>query len=112
MYTIKKVGSSELADGSVTSTKPAESFMKRVTLTDTPAGNALGWNPNGVSTLFTIDEPGILGTNLSFVIVEVADVVDDHSAAIGTFRVRCQDPPSNNTVLHYLVGNLPGHFVS
>ena len=89
--------------------------MKRVTLTDTPGGNALGWNPNGVSTLFTIDESGILGTNLSFVIVEVADsicVVDEHQSFLGTFRVRCQNPPPNNTVLHYVVGNLPGHFVS
>jgi hypothetical protein len=46
-YTIKQIGVNAIADNSITSTKPAESFMKRVTLIDNAAGNALGWNPDG-----------------------------------------------------------------
>ena len=31
-----------------------QSFMKRVTLIDNAAGNALGWNPDGSTTQFYI----------------------------------------------------------
>ena len=33
--------------------------MKKVTLLDDAAGNALGWNPDGVTTIFKITEPNI-----------------------------------------------------
>jgi hypothetical protein len=46
-YTIKQIGVNAIADNSITSTKPAESFMKRVILIDNAADNALGWNPDG-----------------------------------------------------------------
>jgi hypothetical protein len=59
VYTIKKIGSADIADGAITSTKPAESFMKKVTLLDNPAGNAKGWDPNGVTIHFFISEPAV-----------------------------------------------------
>src|ERR687892_171926 len=42
-YTIKRIGTNAIADNSITSTKPAESFMKRVTKPDTDSG--VGWDP-------------------------------------------------------------------
>jgi hypothetical protein len=42
-YTIKQIGTNAIADNSITSTKPAESFMKRVTKPDTDSG--VGWDP-------------------------------------------------------------------
>jgi hypothetical protein len=66
-YTMKQIGSNVIAnnavttpkivDGSITSSKPAYDFMKLVTLQDDTVGNALGWNPNGISTDFSIEEP-------------------------------------------------------
>jgi hypothetical protein len=41
-YTMKQIGSNAIA----------ESFMKRVTLTDGPPGNARRWDPDGVKTTF------------------------------------------------------------
>jgi hypothetical protein len=112
VYTIKKVGSSDLADGSVTSTKPAESFMKKVSVFDNAAGHAVGWDPNGASTVFTISEPAIVATDGIFFTVEVVNTicaVDTHFS--GTFQVRCQEAPIDSSALRYVVGNLPEHIV-
>ncbi|MGI0045376.1 MAG: hypothetical protein ACRD47_16870, partial [Nitrososphaeraceae archaeon] len=59
VYTMKQIGTSDIADNSITSTKPAGSFMKRVTVLDTTGGHAVGWNPDGLTTQFTINEPAI-----------------------------------------------------
>jgi hypothetical protein len=56
-YTMKQVGTNAIADSSITKTKPAESFMKKVPVADNAAGHARGWNPNGVATTFSITEP-------------------------------------------------------
>src|SRR5918996_1634311 len=42
-YTMKQIGVNAIADNSITSTKPAESFMKVVTKPDTDSG--VGWDP-------------------------------------------------------------------
>jgi hypothetical protein len=47
----------KIADNSIISTKSSESFMKRVTLLDNSAGNTLGWNPTGGTFEFVISEP-------------------------------------------------------
>lgn len=54
VYTIKKIVSADIADGAITWTKPVESFMRRVTVVDNAAGNAVGWNPDGLQQLFDI----------------------------------------------------------
>jgi hypothetical protein len=69
-YTMKQIGVNTIAniavttpkisDGAITSTKPAESFMKDVSVFDNPAGNAIGWDPDGIETSFEISEPEIL----------------------------------------------------
>ena len=46
--------------------------MKKVILSDNPAGNAKGWNPNDLARAFVISEPAIsLDLDNTFFIVEV-----------------------------------------
>jgi hypothetical protein len=127
VYTIKKIVSSDLADGAVTTpkiaegaitpSKPAEFFMKKVTLFDDAAGNALGWNPDGVDRLFSITEPG----NISFNGALVNFWIHSSSASIfncevisqaipsNTFELGCEFAPLDGSTLQYLVVNLPAH---
>jgi hypothetical protein len=121
VYTIKKIVSSDLADGSVTSTKPAESFMKRVTLIDDPGGHAVGWDPDGAITIFSISEPAISSDlDNSFFTAHVhfsnpgigalCGIVDYDNVA-KEFKVRCTSAPADGDELHYVVGNLPEHVI-
>jgi hypothetical protein len=120
VYSLRQIGTNDIADSSITSSKPNEGFMKRVTLQDNAAGNALGWNPNGVSTLFTISESAIVMHDEVFFIIEVREGpvvfshpdcgVATHSAEEETFTVACAaSAPSDGSELHYVVGNLPPH---
>jgi hypothetical protein len=111
VYTIKKVGSSDLADGSVTSTKPAESFVKSVILHDDAAGHALGWDPNGVTTAFEIVESQTGPDATAFVNVDsivAADPVCSASQVFaGQIEVWCTSPPADGSLLAYTVINVP-----
>jgi hypothetical protein len=125
-YNIKQIGTGQIADGAITSSKPAESFMKRVTLTDTPAGNAQGWNPNGASRIFEISEPAIssdidnsfftvevLDQEPAFLVPSLCDVIE-HNAEDKEFFILCsmeEAAPQEGSELHYVVGNLPQHFI-
>ena len=127
-FSMKQIGTGQIADGAattpkiadnaITSTKPAESFMKRVTVKDDAAGHAVGWDPNGVTTIFTIFEPAITGTDTAFVIIEVISSsvtncdVTGQSDTPTEFAIRCSAGPPNGAALHYVVGNLPSHVVS
>lgn len=88
--------------------------MRRVTLLDNPSGNALGWNPNGVSTDFAIAEVLFLDESLVSINLENGDnvcTVDD-TFVLGPptrFGIKCTTPPPQGTELHYLLTNLPGH---
>jgi hypothetical protein len=94
-----------IANGAITSTKPAESFMKRVTLLDNEADNALGWNHDGVHAEFTIFEPTIFSDiNTAFVSIFVTPFgaeyecfVDDITASFPGpfFFVGCNIPPDD-----------------
>jgi hypothetical protein len=127
-YTIKQIGNNaiannaittpKIADNSITSTKPAESFMKRVSVEDTPAGHAVGWNPNDVDTLFTILEPEVVGFDFTFVGVVVDSAFDvNHFCDTvnqfmdGRFTIACSTPPSEEAFLDYIVVNLPPHVI-
>jgi hypothetical protein len=110
VYTIKKIVSSDLADGSVTSTKPNMDFVKRVFLIDNSAGHALGWNPNGVATAFEISESFAVNSG---VIVNIDSQVasDPVCSASQTFQgqieIWCTSPPADGSDLLYTVINGP-----
>jgi hypothetical protein len=127
-YTMKQIGKNaiannaittpKIADNSITATKPAESFMKRVSVEDTPAGHAVGWNPNDADTLFTILEPEVVGFDFTFVGVVVDSAFDvNHFCDTvnqftdGRFTIACSTPPSEEAFLDYIVVNLPPHVI-
>jgi hypothetical protein len=129
VYPIKQIGtdgiangavtSQKIADGEITSTKPAESFMKRVILIDNAAGNARGWDPDGVDTSFTISEPAITCFNFSVactfpsIFVFSLGNINHFCDVVGiafdtkTFSIGCSSAPADNDELHYAVENLP-----
>ena len=75
---------------------------------DSSEGNALGWNPDGTRTSFTIDEPCYLKSD-STVLVNVNDGGTNFAACNvdfstdGFFEVYCNSPPSDGSDLRYLV---------
>jgi hypothetical protein len=117
VYTIKKIVSSDLADGSVTSTKPADSYQKRVTVNDSPNGHTVGWDPNGATTTFTITEPAITRFFTSYVGINlqqagnVVCVVTNIPNLGGSFSLACITAPPEDSELHYVVENLPPHVI-
>jgi hypothetical protein len=98
--------------------------MKRVTVLDNAAGNALGWNPDGVDRFFMIAEPEIGTIDSPFFIIEITSglgeplsavqgcEVDGHSGMNDVFEIVCEHVPPGGAELHYVVGNLPAHLVS
>jgi hypothetical protein len=125
-YTVKQVGTDEianfavtnlkLASGSITPPTIAESFMKKVTLLDTPSGNAAGWTPDGTDTQFTISESAIIGEENSLVNIVVTNAgnvvcIVSHipPAPASSFNVACITAPIDGAHLNYVVENLPEH---
>jgi hypothetical protein len=89
--------------------------MKYVALLDGGAGNARGWNPDGVTTVFTISDPALTDC------VDICPFVnafaysatnfqcDVTGVDVGgfNFRVSCSSAPPDGTELYYVVENLP-----
>jgi hypothetical protein len=114
---MKQIGANVIADNSITSTKPAESFMKNGILPDNGPGNAAGWNPDGATTDFLISEPGIAGpgTMISIVVIDPTTIANHFCDVVRffqatDFRIACSSPPANGAELDYVVVNLPPHF--
>jgi hypothetical protein len=124
---MKQIGKNAIADGhittpkiadkSITSSKPNENFMKRVTLTDNAAGNALGWNPNGAITQFAITETALSTDTSSYVSVFVENfaapfpncIVTSINSNVDIFNIACNSAPLNGAELNYIVENLPAN---
>ena len=79
-------------------------------LTDSPDGNNLGWNPDGISEdTFVIDEPCYIKSDSTVVVnikdggpnFEVCNV--DYSSDFDFFEVFCNAPPAEGSELHYMV---------
>ncbi len=106
----------KISDNSITLTKPAESFMKRVTVFDSPAGHAVGWDPDGVDKIFSISDPAIGSRATTYVIASVMPIstnqvcqVADATGPPGAFQLLCDVAPVNTADLKYVVVNLPSH---
>ena len=119
-FSMKQIGTGQIADNSITSTKPAESFMKKVAVSDTPAGNAKGWTPDGVDTTFTISEPLLSTASFTYVTMYVLSGTSTNhfcnvvpvDAIFGNFDIACSSPPANLDALRYVVINLPTELVT
>jgi hypothetical protein len=116
---MKQIGANVIADNSITSTKPAESFMHRVTYLDNSVGHSVGWNPNGLGAGFAIIDPFAIGPafDQTFVTVTVtgpegSNIVafcDAATGSFGSFHVRCESAPPEGSELHYVMTVLPEH---
>jgi hypothetical protein len=127
VYTIKKIVSSDIADGAITSTKPAESFMMKNRLLNDAAGNAAGWNPNSVTTTFTISTPvDITGCGAGSPCTSVIMWVQNQNAGglnhfcdvtqvnwfFNEIEVTCSNAPDETDELHYLLVTVPSNIAS
>jgi hypothetical protein len=127
-YTIRQVSSSMIANGAVSSAKIADgavsptdvskSFVKIVEVNDTPGGNAVGWNPDGVDTFFVITDPDIIsepfGPWSSYVdAVTTGDTPTCKASAVidGAFHFTCETPPPDFRTLHYMVITGPASLI-
>jgi hypothetical protein len=117
-YKIKQIGTNDITDNSITSSKPAESFMKKVILSD----GQNGWNPDGITKLFSIFDTDIplTGASSSFFNIFAFDSIgatpENHfcdvvrlTPSAQTFTIACSTPPNELDELHYVIENLPPH---
>jgi hypothetical protein len=125
-YFIRQIGTNDIAnnavttpkiaDSAITSTKPAESFMKKVSVDDTPAGNAVGWNPDSMDTGFTIFDPAVINADSTLVSASTQFAGETTCAVVeifsGQFNIVCTPAPANFGELHYVVQNLPAYVIS
>jgi hypothetical protein len=113
-FTMKQLGASIIAPGSITPTKPAESFMKRVTVEDDTAGHGVGWDPGGGIVDFLINEPAVGDPTISFVNVWVESLpgCQVSLAEGGVIFIQCiAGAPFEGATLNYVVENLPAHVI-
>lgn len=126
-YNMVQVGNTQIAPGAVTTTKiatgavgstdVAESFMKRVTIFDTAGGNAVGWNPDGVQTIFSIttedidSEESLVTVNVHSNTFAICNVFDTDNGTPGAIDIACTSAPSEGSSLHYVISNLPEHLI-
>ena len=117
---MKQIGSGQIADGAITSTKPAESFMKQVQLFDDAAGNDAGWNPDGSFLTFSINPaPGVSGTSDNFIVLMQGEPIFPYgcevpwpSISFEEFNIACETAPQPGASLKYLSIHVPNEVVS
>jgi len=104
------VSSTQIANGTIRSVNMSPSFFKKVTLQDTSAGNALGWNPDHILTTFTISDSSVKSNSVISITVTsgpsslfVCGVYDITPAT--SFSIRCTAPVLDSGVLSYIVIN-------
>jgi hypothetical protein len=123
-FSIKDIGTNDIAANSVTSSKIADnsitaedvstSFTIRKTLHDDTTGHTHGWNPDISTTAFAISDSDISGASSSeFVSVMVRSGNPVFCAAAsgdaGLIGVYCDSPPGNSADLDYIITKLPAH---
>jgi hypothetical protein len=101
-----QVRSIDIGDGTVRSADIANPlFMKRITLND----GAPGWNPDGATTTFDINDDAVNNGDNAIIIVGTDDPgdavcsVDNIGLGIDIFRVNCNVAPLNGAELHYAI---------
>ena len=113
-FLISDVGTTAIADNSITGQDLSTSFTIRKTLHDDAIGHAHGWNPDTSTRAYGISDSDISGASSSeFVSVMVRSANPAFCAAVsgdtGLFGVYCDSPPGNSAVLDYIITKLPAH---
>ena len=93
--------------------------MIRKTVKDDFAGNAKGWNPNGMSTGFQLIDNDISSTPGSNMIqIYLHDGVNSRCSLVSifeaakSFAITCEIAPVETAELHYLLTKLPANVVT
>jgi hypothetical protein len=113
-FLISDVGTTAIADNSITGQDLSTSFTIRKTLHDDAIGHAHGWNPDTSTRAYGISDSDISGVSSSeFVSVMVRSGNPAFCAAAtgdaGLFGVYCDSPPGNSAELDYIITKLPAH---
>ncbi|MDW0283460.1 MAG: hypothetical protein QN720_13215, partial [Nitrososphaeraceae archaeon] len=113
-FLISDVGTTAIADNSITGQDLSTSFTIRKTLHDDAIGHAHGWNPDTSTRAYAISDSDISGAPSSeFVSVIVRSGNPAFCAAAsgdaGLFGVYCDSPPGNSAELDYIITKLPAH---
>ncbi len=102
------VSSGKLGSNAVTTSKVSTAFAKHVTLAD----GQRGWNPDGSTTGFNIDDADLNDVAFDFIVLQLNDLGAVTTNAIcgvtdiaitGDFDMDCNVAPPNGIELHYLL---------
>lgn len=113
-FLISDIGTTAIADNSITGQDLSTSFTIRKTLHDDAIGHAHGWNPDTSTRGYAISDSDISGAPSSEfvnVIVRSGNPVfcAAESGDAGLFGVYCDSPPGNSAQLDYIITKLPAH---
>jgi hypothetical protein len=97
-------------------------FMNRKTLFDDTAGHALGWDPNGVTTDFTIEDHDVQideeAVDQTFVTLMLRNSHTSNAVCMVNhtdfefFLMNCIGAPPNGAQLHYEIHKLPANRIT
>jgi hypothetical protein len=118
------IGTNHISPGAVVANDISQSFMKLKILKNDAAGNAHGWNPNGLvgtKSFFIkdsdiIDPSGEFPDNTFIFIMgrgtENGACWVDELFTNGEFVVNCSEAPYTSAELHYVIMKLPPNIVT
>src|SRR2546428_12791183 len=104
------VDSGKIVDGTIMGADINTAFMIRKTITDSVAGNAVGWNPDGTQTYFSISESAVdPSTSIPIISFPNNTIIqcDAQFMIPGLFIIQCNVAPQDGSTLHYIIINVP-----
>ena len=104
------VDSGKIVDGTIMGADINTAFMIRKTITDSVAGNAVGWNPDGTQTYFSISESAVdPSTSIPITSFTNNNIIqcDAQFMIPGLFIIQCNVAPQDGSNLHYIIINEP-----
>ena len=104
------VTTGKIADGTIISADVSSSFMKFVQLIDDGVGHGVGWNPNGVLRIFTINDAAVTSQSNIIVTLSTPQGANDSNCGVdlirkSQFRVYCDSAasPPDGSYINYMV---------
>ena len=104
------VTTGKIADGTIISADVSSSFMKFVQLIDDGVGHGVGWNPNGVLRIFTINDAAVTSQSNIMVTLSTPQGASDSNCGVdlirkSQFRVYCDSAasPPDGSYINYMV---------
>src|SRR2546428_6168896 len=105
------VTTGKIADGTVISKDVSSSFMKFVQLIDDGVGHGVGWNPNGILGVFTINDAAVTSQSNIMITLSTLQGASDSNCGVdlirqSQFRVYCDSAaPPDGSYINYIIIN-------